>query len=125
MEHPRPWYTRPDRWDLVVRESPESRVEKRVFSPRRVDPVFGAQVELRVLGRGYEVYVCSGDDDGRYTVRLDRAGLERLDRALEKKAGTALANALLADMGVGRELEADEARFLRKACRAQLERQVR
>ncbi|MBI5486022.1 MAG: hypothetical protein HY905_01680 [Deltaproteobacteria bacterium] len=79
----RPWYAHDDRWEISVqwRESAGGRFL--VVEPKRCDPVFGPQVEVRLRDR-IEVYVCSNEDDGRYVVPLSADAARRLERDLEK-----------------------------------------
>ena len=79
----RPWYAHEDRWEISVqwRESAGGRFL--VVEPKRCDPVFGPQVEVR-LRDGVEVFVSSGEDDGRYVVSLTPAEVHRLEEDLRK-----------------------------------------
>ena len=103
----RPWYAHTDRWEIRHRTEYLQEDEIEVIEPRRSDPCFGPQVSLTILKDGrFEIFVSSGDDDGRYTVRVTRDEL------------VALAPRIADDItipGTGRDLNDDEARFLKAA----------
>jgi hypothetical protein len=116
---PRPWYAHEDRWELAVRRECFRKEVVLLVEPKRSCPVFGPSVEVRVLEDGFEVYVASHEDDGRFVVPMDRAELRRLVgrlRARKRKGGFLVT-------GAPRRLTGCEENFLlRAAARALCDR---
>jgi hypothetical protein len=132
----RPWYAREDRWEVTVRWREADGGKFAVVEPKRSDPAFGPQVEVR-LRYGVEVFVTSGEDDGRHVVSLTPAEVHRLEENLRKAldlpppsptAAPSVCAACRRDLppsdepslsvpGLPRPLYEDEARFLLRAIR--------
>ncbi len=125
-----PWYTRPDRWDVKVerRESPSGSFT--VVTPKWCDPVFGPSVELR-LRRRLELYLSSGDDDGRHVVPLSAADARMVAAELEKVLRAVHSSRAdvphIRILPLPRAFTAEEARFFVEALRRvhQLRRDAR
>jgi hypothetical protein len=64
-----PWHTHPDRWDVKVERRESGSGPVTVITPMRCDPAFGPSVELR-LRDPLELFLSSGEDDGRHVVPL-------------------------------------------------------
>ena len=115
-----PWYTRPDRWDVKVerRESPSGSFT--VVTPKWCDPAFGPSVELR-LRRRLELYLASGDDDGRHVVPLSAADARmvaaELDKVLRAMRSSRADVPDIRILPLPRAFTAEEARFFVRALR--------
>ena len=113
----RPWSAHTDVWEVTWHRDHLPRGVLAIVGPRRCDPAFGPTVELRVLERGFEVFISSDEDDGRYVVPMDEDGLRRLVRELQRRApvGGFLVT------GAPRPVRDNEAAFLLEAMHVVLE----
>lgn len=115
-----PWYARPDRWDVKVERRGSASGSCAVVTPKRCDPAFGPSVELR-LRRRLELYLSSGNDDGRYVVPLSAADARMVAAELEKVLGTVRSSRAgvphIQILPLPRAFTAEEARFFVQALR--------